>query len=65
MALNRAFHVRLDDEECEKLEAAAKDMGLTLHGMARLIIQNYLAGWTGPYVMRRPLHEEIFVDPKA
>lgn len=56
-AMKNACMVRLSDDDREKLEAAAADIGLTSHAMARLIIQNYLAGWTGPYVVRRPRND--------
>ena len=53
--MTKCAMVRLDDEDHAKLEAAANDHGVTVHTMARLIIQNYLAGWVGPYVVRRPI----------
>ena len=58
VAMKNACMVRLDDEDTQRLRAAADDHGVTIHAMARLIIQNYLAGWTGPYVLRRPLDAE-------
>ena len=44
MPMKNACMVRLDNEDQAKLKAAADDCGLTVHAMARLIIQNYLAG---------------------
>ena len=53
--MENACMVRLDADDRGKLQAAADDHGVTIHAMARLIIQNYLAGWNGPYVLRKPL----------
>lgn len=56
-AMKNACMVRLDEADHEKLKAAAADHGVTVHALARLIIQNYLVGWTGPYIVRKPLHD--------
>ena len=58
MAMKNACMLRLEDPDSDKLQAAADDMGITRHEMARLIVLNYLAGWQGPYVLRRPLNDQ-------
>lgn len=57
MAMKNACMIRLEDDDTAKLKTAADDLGVTVHEMGRLIILNYLAGWQGPYVLRRPLHD--------
>ena len=46
--------IRLLPRDKAKLEVAAADLGVSVHEMGRMIILNYLAGYQGPYVMRRP-----------
>ena len=47
--------LRLPDADLEKLRVAADDIGAKDAVLARLIVQNYLAGYQGPYVLRVPL----------
>ena len=54
--MRNALTVRLEAQDTEKLDAAAQDLGVTRHEMARLVIQYYLAGWHGPYVMKRAVN---------
>jgi len=54
--MRNALTVRLDPEDTQKLDAAARDLGVTRHEMARLVIQYYIAGWHGPYVMKRAVN---------
>lgn len=61
MPKGHSVNLRLDPEESDKLGAAAKDAGLTRHQLAKLIVTNYLAGWVGPYVLRKPLEQPLRV----
>lgn len=49
--------VRMDKHDAELLAVAAKDHFVSPHQLARMVIQNYLAGYTGPYVLRKPIDE--------
>ena len=57
----RFLGIRLDDDDATKLDAAAREYGLTAHQLGRMAIQNYLRGYRGPYVLRVPLeaHEVV------
>lgn len=55
MPMQNVATIRFDDEDRQKLEQAAADYGVSVHHMVRLIVQNYLNGWQGPYVVRRPI----------
>ena len=49
-----ALMVRLDKRDAELLVAAAADQFTSVHQLGRAVIQTYLAGYVGPYVLRKP-----------
>lgn len=57
-AMSNACMIRLAAEDKAKLQTAADDYGVSIHEMGRLILLNYLQGYQGPYVVRRPLNAQ-------
>ena len=56
-SLTNAVTFRLDDQDYAGLKAAAGDLNHSPGAMMRHILQKYLAGYKGPYVLQIPLTE--------
>lgn len=56
--LTEIVSVRFDKQDMQALKAAANDANHLPATMVRSIVQHYLLGYKGPYVLRVPMETE-------